>query len=579
MLIFFAKTLDLQILRNDEFSVKAQQNKSRIYQIRPARGVIYDSNLKQLAQNKPSFDLVLDKRDFLQQDKLEQISALKEISGIIEDSDIQDLYEKIEQSKSTIVLIYENLCHSRLILFETIIKDKDEFSGFKIEQNTVREYVDGPSFSHLIGYTGKISADELEKYKDYSTIDYIGKTGIEKSYEKILRGESGELEIEKNVREEKIQEFIKKEPKTGESITLYLDSELQQKIEQELKKQLDSMGSKKAAAVAINPKNGGVLAMVSWPNYDNNLFAQGISQEELDEIQNNELNPLFNRVVSGQYLTGSTIKPLIAAAGLQEEIITPEKNINCTGKIVIENPWYDEENPDTGRKEQAYTDHAIHGLTNLTKAIAQSCNIYFYTLGGGYENFKGLGAGKIKKYLELFGWGSKTEIALPYEQSGFIPTPEWKEETEGTSWTVGNTYHFSIGQGYVQATPLQVAVSYSAIANKGILYKPLLVQGAELSIVRENFIDAENLDVVRQGMREAVIYGSAKILNDLPFETAAKTGTAQTNDPDIYHNWVTVFAPYDDPEIVLTFVIEDVEGVQSAVLPVAKEVLKWYFQE
>ncbi|MDD5638480.1 MAG: penicillin-binding transpeptidase domain-containing protein, partial [Candidatus Pacebacteria bacterium] len=299
-------------------------------------------------------------------------------------------------------------------------------------------------------------------------------------------------------------------------------------------------------------------------------------------------NPLFNRAVSAQYPTGSIIKPLISSAALEEKIISPEKKINCQGKITILNPY----NPE---KETIKKDWTTHGLTDMRKAIAESCNVYFYTIGGGYKDQIGLGPTKIKKYLELFGWGNKTGIDIFSESKGFIPTPQWKKEFKGENWYNGDTYNLSIGQGDILITPLQVALSYSAIANNGILFKPLIVkeiidenkniiQENKPQIIRENFTDKENLKVVREGMRMTVTaknapLASAPSLNDLPVKVAAKTGTAETGKNNYLHKWITVFAPYDNPEIVLTIVIEDIPDTQPTTIPIAKEVLNWYFKE
>jgi penicillin-binding protein 2 len=273
----------------------------------------------------------------------------------------------------------------------------------------------------------------------------------------------------------------------------------------------------------------------------------------------------------------------MASAALQEKIISPEKTIYDPGFIEVPNQY----NPNIVYR---FMDWKPHGTVNLRKAIAVSCNVYFYTIGGGYNGQEGLGAERIEKYLKLFGWGSKTGIDLPGEKTGLIPDPTWKKENIGENWYTGDTYHLSIGQGYLTATPLQVVTAFSAIANGGILYEPRLVQKIidsqkdtfeELKpeIIRENFIDPKNLQIVREGMREGVTYGSSVILNDLPVNSAAKTGTAETGKENVYHNWVTVFAPYEDPQIVLTIVIENVPGAQVAALPIAKNILAWYFSK
>jgi len=365
-----------------------------------------------------------------------------------------------------------------------------------------------------------------------------------------------------------------------------LDFGLQEKIEVELSKALKNSGTKKGIAIALDPKTGGVLALVSIPSFDNNIFSQKVSEEEWEELKNDPEKPLFNRAISGiGYPTGSTIKPLIATAALEEKIIWPQKSINCQGEIVVENPWYDPEHPELAQKEWVYHDWTVHGLTNMKGAIAESCNIYFYTVGGGHRGFEGLGPEKIIKWLELFNWGKTTGIDLPGEGKGILPEID-------RDWRLGNTYHLSIGQGAFSITPLQVVTAFSAIANGGTLYKPVIakeiwdlnknvVAKIESQILRENFIKEENLEIVREGMRQAVTSpsGSAFILNSLPVSCATKTGTAQTAKEDVYHSWVSVFAPYEEPEIVLTIMVEEVPGLQVVVLPIVKEVLNWYFSQ
>jgi len=584
LFILFAKTFQFQVLENKKFSALANENKFIIHSIRAARGVIYDSKGEQIVFNKPSFDLVLNKR-VLPSSDFEKIKILKDVSEIIKEN-FEDLERKINEEQNQEVLISKDLDHQTLILLETKIA---EFSGFRIEQNSIRYYVEGPSFAHLVGYTGKIGVKELEKNPGiYSIFDYVGRDGLEKSYEEILRKNPGKTRIERDVYGNLLSKEIISLPESGKSLVLWLDFELEKKIEEELKKILKNIGAEKAIGVALNPKTGGVIALVSIPSYDNNLFSKGADQEALSDLLTDPQEPLFNLAVSGLYPTGSTIKPLIASAALEEEIISHTKKINCQGGITIPNKY----EPEVVTVKQ---DWRIHGWTDMRKAIAESCNVYFYTIGGGYEDQKGLGPSRIKKYLELFGWGNKTEIELSGEAKGLIPFPEWKKEVKKEPWWDGDTYNLSIGQGDIKVTPLQVANAFAAIANGGTLYKPRvvkeivdseknLIEEIKSEILREGFIDPENLEIVREGMRRAVTgenspYASSVLLNSLPVSAAAKTGTAQTSRPDYYHNWVTVFAPYNDPQIVLTIMIENVKGLQSAALPVAKEVLEWYFSK
>ena len=584
--ILFYNTFQLQIIQGEEFSVLAERNKFIIYQIKATRGIIYDQKMEQLVFNKPSFDLFCYKND-LPQKESEKISVLKEIAEIL-NQDFEELKEKIEKSNQTQFLISENLTHQELIILETKAK---ELPGFQVERNSIREYLDGDVFANLIGYLGKIKSSELQQELEfYSINDYVGRDSLELYYEDILRKNAGKLQIEKDVFGNIISREITQFPKPGKSLVLWIDADLQRKITNQLQEKLKEIGAQKAVGIALNPKTGGVLALVSLPSFDNNLFQKGADSEALKNLLEDpfELEPLFNRAIAGiGYPTGSVIKPFIASAALEEEIISPEKNINCQGEIVIENPWYDAEDPESGQEKWIYHDWTIHGWTDLKKAIAQSCNVYFYRVGGGYKEQKGLGAERIEDYLQLFGWGEKTGIDLIGEGKGTLPTIN-------SEWRLGDTYHLSIGQGAFAVTPIQVANAFAAIANNGSLYYPQIVQKiidtsegftkiveeVEPKLIRENFINSENLEIVKQGMRQAVTNGSATgWLDFLPVEVAAKTGTAQTERTNYYHNWIVSFAPYEEPEIVLLIAILDVKEIRAAALPVARDILQWYFTQ
>jgi len=573
--VIFAKTFQLQVIEGKNLLALAEENKFIIHQIQAERGVIYDRNLKQMVFNQPSFDLVYRKNNgvaggWRPAEKTEEKKILNDISQILKiDSD--ELEKKIEESQTPIVLVSENLDHQTLIILETKIR---ELPGFQIQNNTVRDYLAGPSFSHLIGYKRKTGE----------------KTGLEKFYDETLKEKPGEILTERDAEGNLISQETTSLSESGKSLVLWLDSELQKKIEEELKKKLKEVGAEVAAAVALDPKTGGILALVSLPGFDNNLFSKGMSEEEWEQIDNDPLKPLFNQVISGGYPTGSAIKPLIASAALEEEIISPQKKINCQGQIEVEHKYEPE-------ITYIYRDWKTHGWTDMRKAIAESCNVYFYHLGGGYGDQEGLGPTRIKNYLELFGWGSKTGIDLPQEAEGFLPDPSWKKEELGEIWYDGDTYNLSIGQGYIRVTPLQMAASFVPITNGGKLFQPQvakeiidsdknLIKEIEPEIIREGFIKSENLEVVRQGMRQAVTNGTATgWLDQLGVQTAAKTGSAQTGkkDPkdkkDYLDNWITVFAPYEDPQIVLTIMINDVKDGQVVTPPVAKAILEWYFDQ
>ncbi len=587
--LLIGMTFYFQVFQKEEYIALAERNKFTMFSIRAARGIIYDQFYNQLIYNNPGFDLVLND-SFLRHDEEERERTLVEISKIT-GFELEELTKKVEEfsldsqksGKQEIVLL-NNLDHNSLVILKSKI---DSFSGIEIEENLVRNYIYGETISHIIGYTGKINREEMKIFSEYKITDYIGKSGIEKEYENILRRNSGLTKIERDALGREISRETVSLPEPGKNLVLWLDLELQQKIEEVLYENLERINARKASVIAINPKTGGVLAMVNVPSYDNNIFNfPSENNKEISELLNNPANPLFNRAISGQYPTGSVIKPFIAAGALEEGIITPNKQIYAQGKIEIPHRY----DPSI---VYTYRDVYFHGLTDMRKAIAASVNVYFYAIGGGYKDQKGLGPTNIKNYLELFGWGNKTEIDLPSEKKGRIPSPEMKRETRNEPWFDGDTYNLSIGQGDIFITPIQVAMSYVAIANGGTLYSPNMLKKIidnsgneteiEPKIIRENFINSENMEVIREGMRATVTgensqYATARSLNYLSEKTAAKTGTAQTPRRGYYNNWIAVFGPYDDPRIVLLVLVEDVEGIQISTIPVARDVLDWYYK-
>lgn len=577
------KIVYFQLFQGKNLLIAAENNKGSANLIIPERGIFYDKNLTKLVSNSPAFDFVCKTELFAR--SFEQTSGgfqkISEVLGV----DEGELTQKVLSASSPEVLIAEDLAHEKVLVLEAKMS---EFEGCRIQQNTTRNYLYGAAFAQILGYTGRINEQEYSSSARYAMNDYIGKTGVEKYYETYLRGIPGEMKKIKNAAGEEGEAQIISEPEPGNNLVLNIDAGLQKKLYEAMEKSIQNVRAKKGAAVAMDPQTGAVLALVSYPSYDNNLFSGGISQEDFDSIQNNPDQPLFNRAIQAQYPTGSTIKPFEASGALQEKIISPTKLINDPGYIEVRSQY----EPSVVYRYGGVTPH---GWVDMRKAIAVSSNIYFYTVGGGYGDQQGLGPARIKKYLELFGWGAATGIDLTGEFSGFIPTPEWKKQNLNESWWDGDTYNLSIGQSYLKVTPLQVAVAYSVIANGGTVLKPQILnriigplesslqsfQSFEPEIIRSNFIDAENLEIVRQGMRDCVskAYGSCALLNSLPVEVAAKTGTAETGRDGYYNAWASAFAPYDNPEIVIVATIESVEGLQSATLPVARDVLAWYFSD
>jgi penicillin-binding protein 2 len=355
-----------------------------------------------------------------------------------------------------------------------------------------------------------------------------------------------------------------------------IDGGLQDTLDAALNRMIEHLHVPGGAAVALDPRTGEVLALVSRPSFDPNIFTTGATPDTIQAIFSDPRQPLFFRAVSGTYPSGSSIKPVVAAAGLTEGVITPQTTVLSTGGIQVGPNFF----PDWKK--------GGHGVTDVRRALAESINTFFYYVGGGFENFVGLGVDRLVHYFQIFGLGAKLGIDVPNEAAGFIPTSDWRQRSDAPHWYLGDTYHLTIGQGYISVTPLQVASYTAAVANGGKLFKPYLVRSIlnpDGSVAKEMkpelirmTVDDRFLSVVREGMRQAVTTGSAKALNDLPVAVAAKTGTAQFGSENKTHAWLTAFAPYNNPEIAITVLVESGGEGGFAALPVAKEGLAWYFQ-
>jgi penicillin-binding protein 2 len=570
-----------QIFKNEVYSKLASRNSLRVYPILAPRGLIYDKDYKTLANNLPSYNVFLAPQD-LPKDKTEREETIEQISLLL-DLDIREINQEISDfdfEKGQRILIIEGLSTEKILPLESRLKD---FPALTLENGIQRQYLYGEILSHILGYTGKLSEENLEMYPDYSPADRIGQEGLELQYEEFLKGQDGQRQVEVDSKGQQIKEKGITEPASGKSIVTTIDLDLQKKIYEEMEKMLSKLNLTKGAAVALDPQNGQVLALISLPAYDDNLFEKNISVADFKKLEENLDKPLFNRAISGQYPSGSVIKPIIGAAALEENIVKPSTTIFAPGQITIVNQY----NPSIVYN---FSDWKAHGIVNIYSAIAQSCDVYFYTIGGGYGSIDGLGIDRIKKYLNLFGFGGLLGIDLPGEKFGLTPDEAWKQEAKNESWYIGDTYHVSIGQGDLLVTPLQMAAATAAVANGGKLYTPYLVDKIvdsdknninvfEPRLIRENFIKTENLSVIRQGMRQAVTEGSASFLADLSIKAAGKTGTAQIAGQKNPNAWFVSFAPYDDPEIVLVIMLENAGEGSSYAVPVAKEVLKYYFSK
>lgn len=582
ILLLLSRVAWLQIVKGDYYYNMAEGNRIRIERIEAKRGIIYDKDMNPLVQNVANFLLYFVPID-LPDEEADKQMLIQNISDILGDISTEEINEILDTVEMGSLESYQPLFIKDNIEYEKAMKlylIADQMPGVVISNKSRREYkLTSLSLSHILGYTGKINEKELAEYGDeYLMIDYIGKTGLEYFWENELKGISGRKQIEVDAlgKEKKVISIV--EPEDGNNLVLALDTELQKKIEEIVNSYLEKYDVSKASIIAMDPNNGEILSLVSLPAYNNNVFARGISQEEYSELLNHPDHPLFNRSISGEYPSGSTFKPIVAAAALEEGVISENTSFVSTGGIWV-GQWFFPDWRAGG-----------HGVTNVRKAIADSVNTFFYYIGGGHDDFQGLGVDKIVHYAGLFGLGTQTGIDLGGEASGFLPSEEWKEEVKDEMWYIGDTYHLAIGQGDLIVTPLQVANYTSVFANGGILYRPHLVkqilngkdqlerdEGADL--IREDFIDDYSITVVRQGMRQTITAGSASSLQSVPVAVAGKTGTAQWSTKEDPHAWFTGFAPYDDPEITLTVLIEQGAGDVHLAVPIAREILTWYFSD
>lgn len=580
--VVIGQAMHLQVFQHEKWFALAQKNKERVYPILASRGIIYDRNMIPLVQNEPSFDVVMIP-ELLPSDpvKRETISAVLKQTFSSSSEQITEAFLEAKKGFSEPVPLVLNIAHEQAVRMEALILD---MPGIRVEKNTQRNYLFGPILSNVLGYTGRISKnDSAFEQGNFFPTDVVGKTGIEMSYDEKLRGTNGRRIFDVDSFGRIRNEIIVSESVAGKNIVTTIDSALQKKLYEEMGAMASNLGTKKgAAAVAIDPRNGEVLALVSWPGYDNNHFAGGISSKEYESLLNDQLQPLFNRPVSGQYPPGSSIKPFIAAAALEENIIDPKKEIFDKGYITVGNPY----NPGNSA---VFVDWKPHGWVDMERAIAMSANVYFYIIGGGYQDIAGLGINRIKQYAQLFGFGDETGVDIPAEVSGLLPDPDWKAQKKpyDKNWHLGDTYHVSIGQGDMLVTPLQLASGLSSIANGGTLYRPHMVREVtnedvkiEPEIVRKDFIKPDNIEEVRKGMKATNSYGSARGMSALPFESGGKTGTAQYGPQNRYtHGWYSVFAPFENPEIALVILIEGGGEGSSVAVPIAQNVLKWYLTE
>jgi penicillin-binding protein 2 len=646
--LLVAQLWRIQVIQGDALRARADQNRFRLVEVKGPRGVIYDRNGRILVRNRPSFSIAAIPAD-LPDDEDETRQVLEELDRVLDatqeqiglpiggrNAPVEGASEikpallgvtgppllsqrlTVDQALEDVEAGWEGSAYRPIILASqvdrevafAVAEDSHRLPGISLSIEPVREYFSSTLTSHVLGFMGPIPQAYVDDYlaEGYEAYDQVGLAGLELTYEKALRGRDGQRNIEVDVNGREVRTVGDIFPSApGNNLVLSLDLDLQRITDEALRKGMQQAKAESGVAIAMNPQNGEILAMVSLPTYDNNLFAKGITPTAYSALLNDKHRPLVNHAISGLYPPGSTFKIVTASGALQEGVIDERTRLGDSfdgavdGKIWVDNRFF----PDDPRYAQPFycwihSYGAGHYMVNVREALAVSCDVFFYQVSGGYrKTFEGLGIDKLVEYTEHFGFGSQAGVDLPGENPGLVPTPRWKRLTYAETWSAGDTYNMSIGQGAILATPLQVLNSTAAIANGGLLYQPRLVQKIvdtegnlveqfQAQLIRELPVDPEYINLVREGMWAAVNFpnGTAKALVVPGVSVAAKTGTAEFFDPEIgytpsgrlpTHAWFTAFAPYEDPEIVLAvFVYNGGEGSTTA-LPIAQDILRGYF--
>lgn len=554
------------IVEGEKFRLRAQNNSLKFITIPSDRGVIYDRFGKVLASNSVAFDLVF-LPSYLPVDMEERGNQLNTLREKLDLSD-EDWSKMMDIKPSQFfegVVLKNNLSSSEAIVLESSLAD---FSAVQVIKQPKRQYRDSKAFSHVLGYLGRASEEDLALNPEVSNFDKIGQAGLEKSYDDILRGKSGRIAISRDARQNILGETIDRSPQGGDNLHTTLDADFQEFLYERLDKQIKSIDSSGGAvAIAMDSETGEILALVSYPVFDIEEMSSSLSQEDFDLLLRSKEKPFFNRAISGLYSPGSTLKPIIALAALEENIINPTDKVITNGRLVIPNPY----NPDY---PSVFVDWKNHGMVDMYSAIARSSNVYFYIVGGGFEDFKGLGINKIAEYLESFDFNSLTGIDISGENSSLVPRPENKD-----IWRIGDTYNTSIGQGDVLVSPIRLLVALNSIVNEGKVLTPILNSNSSKNLEALSF-ELENLEEVKKGMIETVesSEGTGRILNDLPFSSGGKSGTAQIFNNTQLNALFFSFAPAKDPKVSLLVLIEKAKDGALNATPVIKDALMWYFE-
>ena len=576
--IIFTRLFYLMVIESDDYKLRSANNTIRTQSVPASRGLIFDRNGDILASNEPVFQLEMIPEQVIDINKT--LENLAELQLISKDnfSEINKRIERNLQFKS--IVLKRNLDDREVAIFAN---NRINFKGIDIKSRLSRHYPKGEAFAHTLGYVGSISSGDYSRFDPgfYTGKEQIGKTSIERNFESYLRGQPGIQKLLVNVRG-RVMETIDQDPfQPGNNLTLTIDSDLQEVA-------YKAMGDQKGAVVILDASNGEILVMVSTPSFDPNQLSLGLTQDEFNAFTRNKKKPLFNRAIAGQYPPGSTIKPMIALGALEMGIVEPELYMPCEGKFLLPN------------YSRPFNDWATHGSVNVVRAIQASCDVYFYEVANE------MGIEKMSLFLKKFNLGAPTEIDINPEKNGVVPNREWKRNNfssrENQSWYQGETIIAGIGQGYMLATPLQLAVATAIVANRGSAHKPHLLKAIENTQTGEfqyigsekiNYLEdskEENWELVHEGMVAVVNEQRGTAYGVFPDNSpiAGKTGSSQvfsidrsTSEKEVPlelrdHGLFVGYAPLDKPEIIVSIIVENGGGGRVSAAPVAEKIFNSY---
>ena len=580
-LVLILRLFNLQITHYDYYTEEALGNQMRTLPITPTRGKIFDRNGKVLATNQLAYKLTLTPEN-LTHDEAKTLLTLEQL-GFINDNDIKAYHKNRKRYKK-----FHNipLKHNLREAYVAKFLVSNQFAGVEIEPYFHRIYPYNDSSVHAIGYVSRMNKRDKEIYdkKNYLGTSFVGKTGIEKQYETLLHGINGVKQIERNVTGRVIDTKIIQPPEAGQDLYLSIDLDMQQKAESLLQ-------GKRGSIVVIDVTNGEVLTLVSTPIYNPNWFVNGISHKNYNQLQTSKDIPQLNRAIQGLYPPGSTVKPMVALAGLEEGVITKHSKVFCPGYYKL---------PNVKRKFNDWK-RTGHGLVDMKDSIAQSCDVFFYRLADK------MGIDSLHDNLTFFNFGSKTGIDIPGEHGGILPSKTWKKINKDEPWYRGETLIVGIGQGFMTSSPLQLAVATAVLSNKGRLFQPKILKNIRLpnQLIKEvsqkvytqiPIKNIQNWEDVIEGMRQTIYApkGTARRLNKgLTYTLAGKTGTAQVFGLDAEEQYIaanlderlrdhalfTGFAPVNNPKIAIAVIVENAGSGSSKAAPLAREVLDVYFKK